>query len=488
MQAFVATIYPLGNLIRSFYIADLFDVAVIAILIYSALFLFKQTRSLLILIGLGIVAIIYAAAQVFDLYLTSFVLESFFSVFFLVLVIIFQEELRRFFEFIAALSTRQTRTQQLSANSPAITELLHAIEYLASQKVGALVVIRGRENIDRLVDGGRVLGSVISENLIASIFDTASPGHDGAMIIYKNRITQFGTHLPLSTNFKEIGRHGTRHSAALGISERSDAFAIAVSEEQGTVSVAYRGKLETVKDIRDLDQKLNIFLRSLASEHAYTFWENLIRKNSLEKIIAVVMAGFLWFFVVYRADIIQRDFEVPISYQNVPEGLIIEETKPSTLTVTLESRGKSAFERLDDNMLNATIDGSSITSGVNSISVDESSITKLGTPFSVINIEPSTVKVTVQRYAAVSVPVEAALTGQPANGFRIASVKVTPPAASLLVPENMQTPAKISTEPIAIDEARETITTETRLVLPKNIRLEKPDITTLSVTVIIERK
>lgn len=488
MEPLRAAMYPFGSLVHNFYIADFFDVAVIAVLIYSALFLFKQTRSLLILVGLGMTALMYALAQIFNLYLTSFVFQSFFSVFFIVLVVIFQEELRRFFEFIAVFSTRQSTTRQLSVNSPAIRELLHAIEYLASQKVGALVVIRGRENIDRLVDGGRTLDGVISEDLIASIFDTTSPGHDGAMIIHKNRIVQFGTHLPLSTNFKEIGRHGTRHSAALGIAERSDAFAVIVSEEKGIISIAHKGTLKEVHDIEDLDRHLNIFLHTLSSEHAYTTWRNLIRKNSFEKIIAIVIAGLLWFFAVYRADTVQRDFKIPITYQNVPPGFIIEETKPNTLTVTIEGRGKSAFERLDEKTLNATIDGSTITPGINTLTVNESDITALGIPFSVINIEPITINVSAKRYTTVSLPIHVTITGRPAKGFRVARVDVAPSSMSALVPENTDAPTSIITEPIIIEGLRETMHAQTRLVLTKNIRLEEQERTTLSVVIVIERQ
>src|SRR3989344_5005484 len=283
MNSLLASIYSISSLTQNFYLADFLDVIIVTLLIYSAILLFKQTRSLPALIGIGMLVALYIVAQVFNFYLTSLALQSFFGAFIVVLAVIFQEELRRFFEFIAAWSTRQNIVRPIASGSASMYELMQAIAHLAHTKTRALIILAGQENIERHAEGGKTLDGIISEELLLSIFDATSPGHDGAMIINKNRIIQFGAHLPLSNNFKEIGKHGTRHSAALGIAEHSDAFAIVVSEEQGTISVAHAGKLKQVKNIDELDTLLNRFLKEKFPEASYSIMENVFRKNSIEK-------------------------------------------------------------------------------------------------------------------------------------------------------------------------------------------------------------
>ena len=138
-----------------------------------------------------------------------------------------------------------------------------------------------------------MLDGVISEDVMLSIFDPTSPGHDGAMILNKNRIEKFGVHLPLSNNFREIGKHGTRHSAALGIAERSDALALVVSEESGMMSLAQNGSLKEVKSLEELELRLNKFLREkLPDDYANSFTD-IIRYNMREKIAALAIAILL---------------------------------------------------------------------------------------------------------------------------------------------------------------------------------------------------
>ncbi|MEK7643460.1 MAG: diadenylate cyclase [Patescibacteria group bacterium] len=378
--------------LSSFQFADFLDVIIIAILVYSGIIFFKQTRSLLVLTGIGIILGLYGFARVFNLYLTTIVFQSFFSVFLVILAVVFQDEIRRYLEFIASLSTRQRHAEPLQTNSESFEAILQAIAHLAHQKHGALIVIRGHEPIDRHLEGGSPLDGVISEELIESIFDPTSPGHDGAIVINRERIATMGTHLPLSNNFPEIGKHGTRHSAALGIAERTDAFAIVVSEEQGTISIARDGKLETCADVEALRQNLNGFLKIKWPEETYRPWERIIKQNSVEKIIATGISVSLWFFVALRADIVQREFTVPIAYQNVPENIIVEEARPKEITVTLEGRGTSAFEQLVPEDLGVILDGQTFQPGTTEVTVGENMITHPNT-FSVIKIRPQKIKI-----------------------------------------------------------------------------------------------
>jgi len=283
---------------KNFHLTDVLDILIISFLIYSTLFLFKQTRSFLVVVGIGIVTIIYVVAKTFELYLTLRVLQSFFGVFLIAIVIIFQEELRRFFSYLAEIGTRRIKIKSYSS-LPVIREISEAIQYLSHNKMGAIIVLPGREKIARYISGGNSLDGIISDNILLSIFDPNSPGHDGAVIVEGNRISQFGAHLPLSQNFVEIGKRGTRHSAAVGISEKSDALALVVSEESGEISYAQYGKLEKAITLEDLNKKIESHMKVVFPERSYGIFEDLIKKNSIEKIIAIAIAFILWFLIVF---------------------------------------------------------------------------------------------------------------------------------------------------------------------------------------------
>ena len=484
MGTFLANIYSIGNLARNIYIADFVDVAIIALLIYSAIVLFKQTRSLPIFIGIGMLIALYAIAQVFNLYLTSLALQAFFGVFLIVLVVVFQQELRRFFEFIAAWSTRQRHKNTTGLASEPMQEILRACAQLANKQIGALMVFTGREHIDRHAEGGKPLDGIISEELLLSIFDPDSPGHDGAVIINKDRIVQFGAYLPLSHNFKEIGKRGTRHSAALGIAEQSDGLAIVVSEERGALSAAHKGKLTTLNGIDELERCMKEFLREHSPETTELLWERILKRNSAEKIIAIGLASVLWFFVSYPAETVSREFAVPIGYRDLPQTTLIENVSPKEFTVTLAGRGERIFELLDPQALKVTIDGKAISAGTNVLRITESMITR-PLNFSATKISPSEARIVAKQFSLASVPVEATLVGTPARGFRVESVAVAPSTITLLVPEGSESPEKILTKPINITGLRDSLTQETQLVLPLSARLHQETDETITVTISI---
>lgn len=472
--------------LQNIFLADIFDVLIIALFIYAGILLFKQTRSLSILIGIGFIIALYGIAQLFNLYLTALLLRSFFGVFLLVLVVIFQEELRRFFEFIALVGTRQAKHSQLATSSPIINAIMQAVANFSNRNVGALIVFAGRENIERHIEGGTILDGIISQDLLESIFDPTSPGHDGAVIIHKNRISLLGSRLPLSNNFSEIGKHGTRHAAALGIAERSDALAIVVSEEHGTISIAYSGKLIHVENIHELEKFLKGFTRDKFPHQASSVVENIIKKNSWEKLLAVGIAGLVWFFLAYQAGSVQRDFIVPISYRNLKEEYIIESSLPKTVTVTLESRGK-AFEQFDPKTLEVSIDAGDFTSGRKNIAIGEQMI-KHPFIFSVLNFTPSNIQLTVGKYTRRELPVEVRTTGRLANGFVAEKIIAFPSTIPVLLSENVAMPLSVLTEPISIAGLSQTATVNAKLVISPGMRLENESELDIKVTIVIRKK
>ncbi|MDH3214213.1 MAG: DNA integrity scanning protein DisA nucleotide-binding domain protein, partial [Myxococcales bacterium] len=221
-------------------VAELVDLAVVWIMVWAVIAWLRTAPARLALAGLGILVAVYLVASQLGLVLTTWILQSFAAVAVLVAVVVFQEDLRRLFEQIAAFGLRRRLPQ---TGPDTVDTLARTIANLAEHRRGALLVIPGREPVDRHVEGGLALDARITEPLLLSLFDPHSAGHDGAVIVVGDRLTRFAVHLPLSTDHAQLGQRGTRHAAALGLAERTDALCLAVSEERGTVSVASDGHL-----------------------------------------------------------------------------------------------------------------------------------------------------------------------------------------------------------------------------------------------------
>ncbi len=471
------------NFGSSVYLTDLLDLVIIAVFAYIAILFLRQTRSLTAFIGISVLGIIYILARTFHLYITALILQSFFSIFVVILVIVFQDELKRSFELIATTGTRRMNHKSLISFSSTIFSIVQATSNLMRKKHGALIIIPGQELIERHTRGGNILDGIVTSPLLESIFDPASPGHDGAVIISKDRISKFGIHLPLSQNLKQIKERGTRHSAAIGISERSDVLAIVVSEERGEISIAKHGKMKVLKDTQELEKHLNQHYKEKFPEKPRNFFRNLFREKGIEKILAIVVACLAWFFIVFQAEIVQRDFNIPISYTNISEEKIIESTFPETVNITLSARGQNVLNTLSADSIRITISGEKINSGINEIELSRNHITH---PFnvSIVNITPSIIEVNVQEYRTYELPIELDFEKEIPNG-NIKEISVNPNKIKVLIPTEEEAPSSLLTEKININGIDQENTIETKIILPETYKIHKDSTRNVLVTFII---
>jgi diadenylate cyclase len=248
----------LWSSMRSIGVADLLDIAVVSVFIYSILLWFEWTKAAFVARGILILGALYILARQMGMVLTTWIFHGFFAVFVIALVIIFQEEIRRFFERLALWNFRGGRRKPLRTETAEV--LLQSISLYAQERIGALIVLRGSDPLERHVEGGVDLDGKLSSALLQSIFDKHSDGHDGAVLIEDDRVRRFGTHLPLSKNLERLVGMGTRHAAALGISELTDALCIVVSEQRGSISVAQNGEIRRMEELHQLEQALTRFI------------------------------------------------------------------------------------------------------------------------------------------------------------------------------------------------------------------------------------
>ncbi len=373
---------------QHFRVVDAVDIVLISIVIYSALIWFRETASRRLIIGVSLLAIVYLLSRTFDMYLTSMLFHGFFAVVLVALVVVFAEDIRRLFERLANWGTLADLRSTDSSPLPVDT-LVETAFSMASRRIGALMVLEGSEPLDRHSEGGISLGGRVSQPLLYSIFDPHSAGHDGAAVIVRDRVEKFGAHLPISKNRKEIGGKGTRHSAAVGLSECSDALVIVVSEERGVVSVAEEGKLREMSTAADLKRRIERFALRVAPPAGQPMWKRLLTRHAELKVLSVVLACLAWFFFAYNPETVQRTITVPIEYSNIPSGMTLSQFKPNNADVTL-SGSKTAFQMLDTNTLVITVDLSNAKSGTVPIEIGDRNL-NLTSKLSIDRIEPRSV-------------------------------------------------------------------------------------------------
>jgi len=240
---------------------DFLDILIITIFLYLILsFVLRKRYTLFVIFGILFWYLIFFISTQFNLILTNFIFKWFISFGLLfILILIFIQEIRDFFYFSGTFGLnifRYLKEKNSNISESSIEIITDAVKEMSEKRIGALIVIEGKDNINEFISSGYLLDGFINKSLILSIFDPSSPGHDGAMIIRNNKIYKFAVHLPLSKNPEKTKNKGLRHRAGLGITEVSDATVIIVSEETGDISLARKGEIEKIKDVFELKEKL----------------------------------------------------------------------------------------------------------------------------------------------------------------------------------------------------------------------------------------
>ena len=258
---------------------DGLDILLVAVIVYRVLVMFKGTRAVQMVIGLGALVAASVLAQTLELYSLQFILDSLWSLWVIVLVVLFQPELRRALAWVGqgrALSSVFGASRRERAQ--VVEEVASVAETLALRRIGALIVLERATGLRQYAELGVPLDAIVSADLLSTIFLPYSPLHDGAVFIQSTRIVAAGCFLPLSRS-THVGRAlGTRHRAALGISEETDAVAVTVSEETGIMSVAVDGRLDPVADTHALRRRLHELVGTMpATATPRTLFRSIMR-------------------------------------------------------------------------------------------------------------------------------------------------------------------------------------------------------------------
>jgi uncharacterized protein (TIGR00159 family) len=249
-----------------FGLKDIIDIVLVALMLYYCYRLMKESRSLNVFIGIMVFIVTWLfVSQILEMRLLGSIMDKLVSVGVLVIIIIFQDEIRKFLYNLGAhqrvrslvkVFKNDDKSSERSTDKETIIPIVMACMNMARRKVGALIVIERNIPLDDIVATGDVIDAAINQRLIENIFFKNSPLHDGAMVIARKRIKAAGCILPVSHNVDIPKELGLRHRAAMGISQESDAIAVVCSEETGRISVAVKGNFQLRLSAEELESIL----------------------------------------------------------------------------------------------------------------------------------------------------------------------------------------------------------------------------------------
>ena len=242
-------------------IADLIDILLLTLILYSFFRLIKDSKAYQMAIGLAIVVILFLVTQWSNLIVSHWLIKNFAPYLFFAIIVLFQGEIRRFLTSIGSRSF--TRTVFSKSFTEKLEDVFLAVVYMSSKKIGALIAIEKDITLQSYADRGTKIEGSLSKDLLVNIFFPHSPLHDGAVIIQGDKITAAGCLLPLPAahNLGEDFLTRTRHLAAIGLSQETDAAVIVISEETGSISLATKGRLDMNLDKEKLKNNLLNYLK-----------------------------------------------------------------------------------------------------------------------------------------------------------------------------------------------------------------------------------
>ncbi len=450
---------------------DIADIIIMSFIAYNLYGWFRKTKAFQVVIGLGSLGVVYLITRNLGFFMTSWILQELGTVLFVLIIVIFQAEIRQALYRISPLHSffgRQDTGPLFEAE-----EFSEAVFSLAASKTGAIIVIQRQEPIHEYLSNGIQIDATITGQIIGSIFFEGSPLHDGALVIRNGRISLASCHLPLSTRTDIPHYYGTRHRAGLGLSERSDALVVIVSEERGEVTLALSGELRKVESAGRLVDMLRTLLEPPAQEPTHISLARRICRNFWPKLVTVCFVTVCWLIVTARQGELVT-VNAPIQYRNLPESLIF--SKSSQDQVELQLKTVSSLIPLPkEGEVAAQIDLREIKQGSNLITLRKKDF-NLPSGVQIARLRPAVLRVSVERKQRKLVRVDTRVSGSPADNLVLKRIKIQPELVMVEGPESLLSRMEsIRTEEIQIDGRSRSFTVEKKLELPAQLRMLNDD-------------
>ena len=358
------------DLLNLFRWQDALDILILTYIFYRLYLWLRKKKALRMVVAILSLPLFYLLAQWIDLPLSVWGLQNLWPVIIIVLVVIFQQEIREVLGNISIPSFFFGRPEGLT--SKINDKIAEAAYQMANKKMGGLIVLQRGDDLDEFLREKTLLDSEINEDILISIFNSQSPLHDGAVIIQGGRIRYAAALLPLSKSTSLPKEWGTRHRAGVGITEVSDGECIIISEERGEVLIASQGKVEKKKGKEDLKESLADWTPIGDSKDEEKAWSKKILGDGPTKALFLSLVCILWIFIIgIRQG--EVSLNIPIEYYSIPQNLAIVGEPPKEVNIRLKgsqrllSSVKTDYVRVQVNLSNAH-------KGTNQISLSETDI------------------------------------------------------------------------------------------------------------------
>jgi uncharacterized protein (TIGR00159 family) len=399
-------------------------------------------------IATGILAAvgIFLMARFLDLRGIEWVFGNFSQVAVVALIVIFQPELRKVFE--RAVSMRSSRTRD---PGDVVSRLIaYTLFVLARKRQGALVVFPGREPIQEWISGGYPLDARPSIPLLRSIFDPHSPGHDGALIVEKGRFTRLGVRLPVSKSQQLDNEFGTRHHAAMGLAEKSDALTVLVSEERGQVSVFFKGKMHPIEEADDLVRAIIDHWKETAT-YPFGIPKGRMGRALVSQILAsLALSIVLWStLIIAQGEQLEKMLTVPVEFTASPSNLTLVGDKAKEVRLHL-SGSRSDLDLVDPSNLRAKIDLSKAAAGKQTFIITADNF-RLPRGVSLLDVVPASIELSLAELVEREIVIKPQLLGKLPSGNMLKSIDLQPSRVKVLAAPEAKVLTTITTTPIYLE-------------------------------------
>ena len=410
----------LDNLLTVIRWRDVVDILLNSYILFRLYIILRGTHLFRIVIFIFFLFFLHQFTATSGMIITHTVMQGVAALTAIGVLIVFRHEIRAIFrskgikDIFWRITPKPTQTP--------IEIIVESVFRLARQKTGALIVLPARQAVDDLIQGGVPLDGRVSREMIESIFWPGNPVHDGAVVIDGEKMVRVAAILPLTNRGDLPTRYGTRHRAAIGLSEMSDAVVLVVSEERGEVAVAFNGQIHTVGTRAKLEHWLHDHSVFKAPSIQTPFKEKLTAAAAA--VLSVMIVGSIWFSYSVGIVISLGTVEVPVEYVKRDTHMRVVETSSSTVKLQL-SGPRQLISTLNPNQVKVRFDLENAVAGKNSFNVSEKDII-LPPGASVKKIEPSTIDFILDVPGEKSLPVQVDWTGVLSKDLLIQTVKVVP--------------------------------------------------------------
>ncbi|MBU1138426.1 MAG: diadenylate cyclase [Proteobacteria bacterium] len=451
----------------------LLDILIFALAVFYLSRTLRASGTWKIAVGLIVAGVVAMIATMIGLRGVEWIFSNLSQFALIVLIVIFQPELRKILERTTTLLRNQTQAD-LHSLPNLIEETLFE---LAGRKWGAIIVLPGNDPIQQWITEGVKVDAIPSLPMLVSIFDPNSPGHDGALIMEQNRISRIGVHLPLSESKKLSDAFGTRHHASLGLAEKTDSLVLTVSEERGKISIFRDGEMVPVREKGEV--AAHILAHSKNSGSNLSIIGLGAGKKFLPLLLEIgasLMVATLFWTLVIMSKIETREmiFTVPIQYTGLQENLVLDRDIPSEVKLYLEG-SSSLLSTMDLSQLRVQVNLNEVTEGDQVVALTGQNVV-VPRRVKVTDINPSSIKISVKALHEATLLIKPQLLGKVQEGMMIESVNVIPPSIQVLMPKkgaSFQVPGSLLTTPIYLHGIKENATVYCKVIVPGGV--QSPD-------------